>query len=202
MLKSLLKASVLPLLLVVLLLSFMSVEINSKREYTRNTDRLETQMKEKDTTIDNLQKQIQDLKKQNEKLQKIAEKIAYYEGLSEKTGLSIQSIALIHNLAKEYDPAIQLGLISLESNFGEDLTHYNTNGSIDRGLCQINDGGTAQWLWSQVFPKQEFNVDKLYDPLVSIRLSAYYLNGLFKQYDGDVNKALTHYNKGDRKSVV
>jgi soluble lytic murein transglycosylase-like protein len=187
--------------MVLILLSAWSTGYNQQRsnyqkymiEANKTVDRLDSQLKVKDQKIDDLQKQLKDLEEQDKQLKKT---LGLYSDLSKQTGLSIEAIALTYKLAKEYDPELHLGLMSLESNFKTDLVHANSNGSHDYGLCQLNDGGTAQWLWSQVYPKKKFDKDKLLDPLVNIHLSAHYLNGIFSKYDGDPYKALTHYNKG------
>ena len=121
--------------------------------------------------------------------------------ISERTNLDFNVVLTIYAEAEKYgyDPAIHLGLIHLETGgtFRTDLVNLNTNGTRDHGLCQINDGRTAGWLWSNVFPDEPFSIQELYDPIKSVKLSAWYLDYLYKKV-GTTERVLTAYNRGEQ----
>ncbi len=118
---------------------------------------------------------------------------AKIEGYEEEIKLSIPLIFTLYN--KAHDPELVLGVIQQESGFNPDAVNHNTNGTIDRGLMQINSG-TAPWLWKQVFPDEPYEYTKLFDPEANLRLGIWYLNYLLDKFQ-DEHKALTAYNRGE-----
>lgn len=118
---------------------------------------------------------------------------AQIEGYEEEIELSIPLIFSIYNEA--INPELVFGVIKQESGFNPDAVNHNTNGTIDRGLMQINSG-TAPWLWSQVFPNEPYDYKKLYDPETNLKLGIWYLNYLLEKFQNE-HKALTAYNRGE-----
>ncbi|ACB85862.1 lytic transglycosylase domain-containing protein [Natranaerobius thermophilus] len=85
--------------------------------------------------------------------------------------------------------SLLLGLIEVESRF--DPKNVSHAGAV--GIMQIMPG-TAQALAD----KNDFGYEyeKLFDPFYNIKLGTIQLNYLLNQYDGDIHKALTAYNRG------
>lgn len=58
-----------------------------------------------------------------------------------------------------------------ESRFQFNEIHYDSNGTHDRGLFQLNDGGTEQYLL-QLLGKNPLNVNLAYNPVLNVRAAA------------------------------
>ncbi len=83
------------------------------------------------------------------------------------------------------EPDMAYGLVFTESTFRERAVSH----AGARGLTQLMPG-TAKWLDPNI------SVRDLYDPDVNLELGFRYLRQLIDKYDGDVEKALTAYNRG------
>lgn len=151
--------------------------------------------------IDQFDERIQEL---DRRLKKLEEKInslekSSYDTLQRQTGLSYATIDTIFKESEKYDinPYVIIKLIETESNFNP-----NADNGIAAGLCQINyKDGTAKWLWSHLFPDEEYSKEKLYDSVRNIKLGAFYISYLLKRYDGDYHKALSAYYAGPSKGL-
>lgn len=91
------------------------------------------------------------------------------------------------------DPHVLLGLIRQESEFNP------------RAVSPARAYGLAQILYStgrSVARKigiRRFRLTHLYEPVTNIRLGAYYLADLLKEFDGDIAAALAAYNAGKER---
>lgn len=93
------------------------------------------------------------------------------------------------------DPGLVAAVVDLESGFRADLTHSDADGTLDRGLMQLNDS-TSPWLAEQV-GIQPFDVERdPYDPEANLRMGVWYLAFLLRRYDGDLGLTLLAYNAG------
>lgn len=90
-----------------------------------------------------------------------------------------------------------LGVIKLESKFDPNARGVNTNGTVDHGLMQLNDGGTLQWLGEKVLDDRWADP---YDPIKNLQMGMWYLSYQLDQCDGDWWCAKSRYN-GDRTGV-
>ncbi|MGE5590985.1 MAG: transglycosylase SLT domain-containing protein [Bacillota bacterium] len=90
------------------------------------------------------------------------------------------------------DPVMVLQLIEVESGWDADLVHRNSDGSVDRGLMQLNSG-TWPWLAAHVGLK---HADPL-DPEDNLAMGTWYLAYLLRRY-GSEEAALTAYNRGEQ----
>jgi soluble lytic murein transglycosylase-like protein len=93
----------------------------------------------------------------------------------------------IYDYATKHDiePDIAYGLVFTESTFRERaVSHVGA-----RGLTQVMPR-TARWL------EPGTTVRDLYDPDVNLDIGFKYLRQLIQKYDGDLQKALTAYNRG------
>ena len=100
--------------------------------------------------------------------------------------------ARLHGL----DPALVWAVVKQESGGRPDVTNLNTNGTRDHGLMQLNDGGTAQWLWKNVFPDEPFSIEALYCPENNMKLGMWLLAYLDSKYESK-HAVLTAYNRGE-----
>ena len=78
-----------------------------------------------------------------------------------------------------------LSLIKTESALNPLAENYNLNGTIDRGLCQLN---------SSTFSNIDKNI--LFDPESNIKYGAELLCWCLKKSDNNIVKALAFYNAG------
>ena len=88
--------------------------------------------------------------------------------------------------AAEYDipPSVLAGLLQQESGFIPTAVNTNANGSLDRGIAQINSAAHPNVSDAQA-----------YDPAYAIPWAAKYLAGLIKSC-GSVAGGLSRYNTG------
>lgn len=87
------------------------------------------------------------------------------------------------------DPAIILQLIEVESDWDESLIHTNADGSRDYGLMQLNE---RTWPGAA---RATHGHDPL-DPDDNLRAGIYHLAWLVREQGGDMDRALTAYNRG------
>lgn len=88
-------------------------------------------------------------------------------------------------VANEIDPALAFGLVRTESEFKD----YATSRVGAVGLTQLMVP-TARWF------KRGVTVAELRDSKTNLEIGFSYLNELIDRYDGDVELALTAYNRG------
>lgn len=122
------------------------------------------------------------------------------EVVSEVTGLPLDVSDVLIRQADEYGFSLHnvLGLISVETGGTFDWALVggpNTDGSLDWGLMQLNDGGTLQWLQS-VTPGVSSG-DPL-DPIENIKMGMWYLHHISSQICNTDWKCTTSRYNGDR----
>ena len=88
---------------------------------------------------------------------------------------------------KEYgvDPTLLWTVAKIESNFNPWAINYNSNGTYDFGLMQINSS------WYNSLGKDLWQ--KLADPCTNVRVGAWIMSDCFKRY-GNMWKAVGCYN--------
>lgn len=89
----------------------------------------------------------------------------------------------------ELEPSLLLGLIRVESFF--DAQNVSHAGAV--GLMQLMPN-TARPVTAR--NDLEYDYDKLFDPFYNIKLGTKQVRFLLDEYDGDIHKALTAYNRG------
>lgn len=105
----------------------------------------------------------------------------------DRYGIDEQLASEIFDAAQEngVDPKIAYGLVKTESSFkNRAVSHVGA-----RGLTQVMPR-TAKWL------RPGTRAEDLYDRKLNLSLGFKYLNQLIDKYDGDVELALTAYNRG------
>jgi hypothetical protein len=117
------------------------------------------------------------------------------EAIVDMTPLDENTASIIVDYADQYDLRLSLvlGLIDLESNFGQ----YLVGTSQDRGYMQIIPG-TEKWLATSYGEELGLTYDtsRIFDADYNIPLGIKYLSILKNQY-GSETKMLTSYNRGD-----
>lgn len=99
---------------------------------------------------------------------------------------SSELAALVLNYASEYDigPALAFALCWEESRYRTYAVNRNTNGSIDRGLFQLN---------SRSFP--ELSVEDFFDPEINVQYAMSYLRWCLDKGGSELS-GLAMYNVG------
>jgi hypothetical protein len=106
--------------------------------------------------------------------------------LTDYTGSKeIASLMMTYSDKYKIDRNLLLALAFTESSFNPRAVNYNTNGSIDRGLCQLNNKTFTH------LKKEEF-----FDPEVNISHAAEFLRWCLDQSNNNNVKALAFYNAG------
>ena len=101
---------------------------------------------------------------------------------------------IVYDMSQKYDlqPSLVMGVIEVESNFQQELLHANTNGTVDKGLMQLNES-TYPWLAKKVglnYKKgMELNIHS------NIEMGIYYLSYL-QNLNSNPHFVLTAYNRG------
>ena len=101
---------------------------------------------------------------------------------------------LISEYASEYNvpESVLYAVIKVESNF--DNRAESSVGA--RGLMQMMPK-TFEWLTGSEHLDENLSFNDIYDPEVSIRYGAYYLNYLHKKFNRNWDTALAAYNGGE-----
>lgn len=94
--------------------------------------------------------------------------------------------------ANEYklDPYFVASVIKTESNFKESATSKKNA----QGLMQITPE-TGQWIAEKMRMKN-FQIEKLKNPEINIKMGCWYLNNLKEEFDGNMDLVLAAYNGG------
>ncbi len=95
-----------------------------------------------------------------------------------------------HAIANDIDPYLLAAIIKVESNFNPNAT----SPAGAKGLLQIMPE-TGEWIANEM-GKGDFTTDQLYDPETSIKMGAWYLANLKKEFVGDHALLLAAYNAG------
>lgn len=132
----------------------------------------------KDAFAANNEKVKKELNKNNENL-----KLEFYKKITgeEKLAKFILKYSNIYNL----EPSLLASIIKVESNYNPYAVSYNRNGTIDRGLCQLNE---------KTFP--DIRPDEFFDPEINIQNGAKFLSWCLKKAENNLVKALAYYNAG------
>ena len=100
--------------------------------------------------------------------------------------------SLIVKYSKEYniDPYLVASIINVESKYDK----YAISSKEARGLMQIGPQ-TGQWA-SEEIGIEGYNEDLLFDPDTNIKIGTWYIDRLFKEFDGKLDLVLAAYNAG------
>jgi soluble lytic murein transglycosylase len=101
-----------------------------------------------------------------------------------------RAITTYHAGLNELDPELLAAIMKAESGF--DRRAVSARGA--RGLMQIMPD-TGQWIARQM-GEQNFHPDQLFEPEISIKMGAWYLADLKKEFNNDPVLFLAAYNGG------
>lgn len=116
--------------------------------------------------------------------------------IAEKYNTTSEIIQLINEKARKYTIPKELvyNLIETESKFlPQAVNNQNTNGTVDRGLMQINSRYAA-WFAQQV-GIDNFNLKMLFQPETNLEIGMWYLKSMYNRYE-NWHAVVTAYNKG------
>ena len=102
-------------------------------------------------------------------------------------------LLLVKEKARKYGIPYELvaGVIQQESAFDPTAYNLNKNGTMDRGLMQINSN-TGPGLASQLGMKYEVGME--FVPEIAVEMGSYYLAQLYNR--NDLHRTLSSYNRG------
>lgn len=116
--------------------------------------------------------------------------------VNEETKIPIYNIPLdiklqryIYKLCKEKDIPyeITLAIIKTESDFNPNLIHKNSNGTVDKGLMQIN---SVHLKWCK-----ELGISDLLDPYQNVDFGTTMLSNIYNKHKS-IHKTMMVYNMG------
>ena len=107
-----------------------------------------------------------------------------------QTRFPIRHLDVIKANAGNFEPAFILAVIHVESSFRSNVVSHR--GAI--GLMQIMEP-TGEWI-AQMIDIPDYDVTMLFDPEINIMIGSYFLNWLWRYYDGDITLILSGYNAG------
>ena len=110
--------------------------------------------------------------------------------LSIKYPIGYKNIIVKYSRKYEIDPYLVASLINVESKYDKDAKSIKDA----KGLMQIGKQ-TGKWA-SEVLNIKDYNEDMLYDPETNIMIGTWYLNTLYKEFDGNLDLVLASYNAG------
>lgn len=107
----------------------------------------------------------------------------YYTELIEDE--KIAELAIRYSQENHIETSLLVALMKTESNFNPQAMNYNYNGSIDRGICQLN---------SRTFP--HFKKADFYNAETNIKTASQFLRWCLDNSENNVVRALAYYNAG------
>lgn len=110
--------------------------------------------------------------------------------LTTKYPIGYKSLIIKYSNEYNVDPFLIASVINVESRYDKDAISKKDA----KGLMQIGPN-TGKWA-SEVLKIDNYTEDKLFDPDINIRIGAWYLNTLFKEFNEDLNLVLAAYNAG------
>jgi len=126
-----------------------------------------------------------------------AEDAKHYHQIAVRYGADENLVRKIADLAvKEKIPKdIALALVGLESEWDPDAHHKNENGTIDKGLCQLNSKYVDDFIKSHWKSDKPFNIN---NPIDNATIAFRHLHGLYS-YFGNWKEAIMAYNAGSTR---
>lgn len=104
--------------------------------------------------------------------------------------LAYRNIIVKNSQEYKVDPFLIASIINVESRYDK----LALSSKDAKGLMQISPQ-TGQWA-SEVFEMEDYNEENLFQPEVNIKMGTWYVNRLFKEFDGELELVLAAYNAG------
>ena len=98
---------------------------------------------------------------------------------------NIAKLTLNYSIEKDVKPELVIAIMKVESKFNPYAKNHNSNGSIDRGLLQLNNKTFS-----------DLTSDEFYEPEINIKKGVEFINWCLKKSDNNLIKALAYYNAG------
>ena len=102
----------------------------------------------------------------------------------------IRYLDIVEAHAGNFEPAFILAVIHAESTFRPHVVSHR--GAM--GLMQVMEE-TGEWI-AQMKGMQDYETDMLFVPEHNIAIGSYFLNWLWRYFDGDITLILSGYNAG------
>lgn len=109
--------------------------------------------------------------------------------------MTLTALFLIYSQVYQLPPGLLESTCYIESKHNTQAIHRDDGKGNSVGVCQVK----LKTAKSLGFHGTE---NQLIDPATNIRFAAQYLKYQIKRYRGDINKALTAYNKGNSKGLT
>ncbi len=135
-----------------------------------------------------LRSNINELLLDNFSEKQVSDILSFYTGFAKDS--NIAETILGECLKKEVPVNLAFSLAWAESSFNSRALNVNDNGSVDRGIFQLNNSYRQQW-----------SVDSFYNIHKNIKEGLRYLKKCLNDTNGDVAKALGAYNAGLHASM-
>lgn len=110
--------------------------------------------------------------------------------ISIKYPIGYKSIIVKESNEYDMDPYLIASIINVESSYDSNAISKKEA----RGLMQISPQ-TGKWA-SEVLNLEGYKEENLFKPEVNIKIGSWYLNKLFKEFNGDLDLILMAYNAG------
>lgn len=110
-------------------------------------------------------------------------KLEYFTGIINDA--EIAEYAVKYSEISNIDTSLIVALMKVESNFNPLAINYNRNGSIDRGICQLNNSTF-----------KHFKIADFYNVELNIKTGCDFLRWCIDNADDSIVMALAYYNAG------
>lgn len=107
-----------------------------------------------------------------------------------KYPLAYRNIIVKYSEKHEIDPYLVASIINVESKYDK----FALSPKEAKGLMQISPQ-TGQWS-SEILEIENYNGEDLFDPDLNIKMGTWYINRLFKEFNGNLDLVLAAYNAG------
>lgn len=110
--------------------------------------------------------------------------------LTTKYPLAYRNIIVKYSQEYKVDPFLIASIINVESRYDK----LALSSKDAKGLMQISPQ-TGQWA-SEILEMENYNEEDLFQPDINIEMGTWYINRLFKEFDGELELVLAAYNAG------
>lgn len=110
--------------------------------------------------------------------------------LTTKYPLAYRNIIVKNSQEYKVDPFLIASIINVESRYDK----LALSSKDAKGLMQISPQ-TGQWA-SEILEMENYKEGNLFQPEINIEMGTWYVNRLFKEFDGELELVLAAYNAG------
>lgn len=162
----------------------------AKIEIDALNEELSTLTKQLDAQRIKTQAAKEEVSRLREEISRLQRLYKEYESIKRDIDLPFEYQLHTYNICKKYDVDYELALAVLlhESGGVVDTVNTNANGTVDKGLMQIN---SVNYKWLE----EELGITNIEDPYQNIEAGVFMLGEFSAKYD-DVHQILMSYNMG------